>query len=64
MALEAVRQLSEDQASAAHSSGLSDVILERQLPLSVFSDAEAAVEAQLIARKLDAPNKFAFEIYF
>ena len=63
MALEAARQLSKNSGSNADSFGLSNVILERQLPLSVFSDIEAAVEAQLIAREMDAPNNFAFEIF-
>ena len=64
LALEAARQLSGTRSSSSDSFGLSKVTLERQLPLSVFSDAETAVEAQLIARETDAPNTFAFEIFF
>ena len=63
MALEAARQLLNKSRSDGDSFGLSNVILERQLPLSVFSDMEAAVEAQLIAREIDLPNKFEFEIF-
>ena len=63
MALEAARQLLNKSESDGDSFGLSNVILERQLPLSVFSDMEAAVEAQLIARETDLPNKFGFEIF-
>ena len=63
MALEAARQLSDTRGSNPDSFGLSKVILERQLPLSVFFDAETAVEVQLIARETDAPNTFAFEIF-
>lgn len=62
-ALEAARQLSHTQCANPDLFGLSNVVLERQLPLSVFSDAETAVEAQLIARPTDAPNTFAFEIF-
>ena len=61
MALEAARQLLKK--SDYDSFGLSNFILERQLPLSVFSGMEAAVESQLIAREIDLPNKFAFEIF-
>lgn len=64
MALEAARQLSDDPQSEISSYGLSNVKVERSLPLSVFSGPETAVEAQLIARKMDAMNKFTFEIFF
>ena len=64
MALEAARQLSDDPKSDTNSYGLSYVNFERSLPLSVFSDAETAVEVQLVARKMDAMNKFTFEIFF
>ena len=63
MALEAARQLLNKSDSDGDSFGLSNFILERQLSLSVFSDMEAAVEAQLIARETDLPEKFAFEIF-
>lgn len=63
MALEAARQLSDNGDSDANSFGLSNVILERPLPLSVFSDLETAVEIQLIARKSDTTNQYAFEIF-
>ena len=63
MALEAARQLLNKSDSDGDSFGLSNFILEQQLPLSVFSDMEAAVEAQLIAREIDLPNRFAFEIF-
>ena len=63
MALEAARQLLNKSDSDGDSFGLSNLILERQIPLSVFSDLEAAVEAQLIAREIDLPNNFAFEIF-
>ena len=64
LALEAARQLSDTRNCDSDLFGLSKVILERQLPLSVFSDAETAVEVQLIARETDTPNTFAFEIFF
>ena len=64
MALEAARQLSDNPQSETSSYGLSNVKVERSLPLSVFSDAETAVEAQLVARKMDAMNKYTFEIFF
>ena len=64
LALEAARQLSGTRKSNVNLFGLSKVIFERQLPLSVFSDAETAVEVQLIARETDAPTTFAFEIFF
>ena len=64
LALEAARQLSDTRCSNSDSFGLSKVILERQLPLSIFSDAETAVEGQLIAREMDSPNTFAFDIFF
>ena len=64
LALEAARQLSDTRNCNSGSFGLSKVILERQLPLSVFSDTETAVEVQLIARETDTPNTFAFEIFF
>lgn len=63
LALEAARQLSDTQSSNPDSFGLSKVLLERQLPLSIFSDAESAVEVQLVAREMDAPSTFAFEIF-
>ena len=63
LALEAARQLSDIRSFNSDSFGLSKVIIERQLPLCVFSDAETAVEVQLIARETDAPTTFAFEIF-
>ena len=63
MALEAARQLLKEPDSDVDSFGLSNFILERQLPLSVFTDMEAAVEAQVIAREIDLPDKFGFEIF-
>ena len=63
MALEAARQLLKTSDSDDDSFGLSNFILERQLPLSIFSDIEVAVESQLIAREIDLPHKFVFEIF-
>lgn len=63
MALEAARQLSNIRDTDAHSLRVSNVQFDRQLPLSVFSEADTAVESQLIARRVDGSHKFAFEIF-
>lgn len=63
MALEAARQVSGIRTSNAHSLRIFNVHFEQQLPLSVFSDADTAVEFQFIARQIDGSNKFAFEIF-
>lgn len=63
MALEAARQLSGVRETDADSLRIYNLQFERQLPLSVFSEADTAVESQLIARRIDGSNKFAFEIF-
>ncbi len=63
MALEATRQLLVNRECDASSLCLTNVKLELPLPLSVFSKVDSAVEIQLIARQMDAPEKFGFEIF-
>ena len=64
MALEAARQIRDIRENDADSLRISSVHFERRLPLSVFSRADTAVESQLLARRIDDSNKFAFEIFF
>ena len=63
MALEAARQLSGIRDTDTDSLRISNVQFERELPLSVFSETDTAVESQLIARRIDGSHKFAFEIF-
>ena len=61
MALEAAHQLSENNTDSIC---LVNVQFQRAIPLSVFSQAETAVEAQFIAREIDGIRDYAFDIYF
>ena len=63
VALEAARQLSDVQESYTGLLCLSDIRFEHYLPLDMFSEAETAVEAQLIARKIDATQNYMFEVF-
>lgn len=63
MALEAARQLRDIRKIDTDSLRISSVHFERRLSLDVFSRADTAVELQLIARRIDGSNKFAFEIF-
>lgn len=63
MALEAARQLLENQDCDANSLRLSNFMFEQPLPLSVFPDPDTAIETQLIARQMDGTNMFEFEIF-
>ena len=63
MALEAARQLCGVRDTDDDSLRISNLHFERQLPLSVFSETDTAVELQLIARRMDRSHKFEFEIF-
>ena len=63
MALEAARQLSSNRDSDHDSIRISNIRFEQLLPLSTFTEANTAVETQLLARQIEGTNQFAFEIF-
>lgn len=63
MALEAARQLCGDRNYDADAFRMSNVQFEQRLPLSNFPGADAGLEVQLIARRMEGTDKTAFEIF-